>query len=326
VSALHITNGDCAAATLREFIRDPVVITADPLFEGPAPRLEGDAWLDTRAGYLASATSGTTYDQTRRDLGDPDRAIAGAGERDEVVLWFEHDLFDQLLLIRTLALLRHQKIPATLICIDRFPGVERFLGLGQLTAIQLATLVDTRREVTGDQYELATTAWAAFREADPTALVEMVRQRNPDTADALPFVRAALKRFLAEYPSTRNGLSHTDQLALDALEDGPLTGGALFRQTQASEERPFLGDFSFYDGLRRLASAAVPLVTINGPGTGLDLIHDHLAITDAGHDVCAGRRDAVALNGIDQWRGGVHLIGDHHSPWRWDTSRETLVS
>ena len=46
----------------------------------------------------------------------------------------------------------------------------------------------------------------------------------------------------------------------------------------------------------------------------------------AGRDVLAGRRDAVALNGIDEWRGGVHLVGRDRSPWRWDARAQTLVS
>ena len=46
----------------------------------------------------------------------------------------------------------------------------------------------------------------------------------------------------------------------------------------------------------------------------------------AGRDVIEGREDAVALNGIDRWLGGVHLVGQNRSPWRWDGWRETLVS
>jgi hypothetical protein len=34
----------------------------------------------------------------------------------------------------------------------------------------------------------------------------------------------------------------------------------------------------------------------------------------------------VALNGIDEWRGGVHLAGADRSPWRWSPDRKTLVS
>jgi hypothetical protein len=49
-------------------------------------------------------------------------------------------------------------------------------------------------------------------------------------------------------------------------------------------------------------------------------------ITSAGQDVVEGRADAVALNGIDQWRGGVHLSAERRSPWRWDPQAQTLVS
>ena len=40
----------------------------------------------------------------------------------------------------------------------------------------------------------------------------------------------------------------------------------------------------------------------------------------------ACRADHVRLNGIDLWRGGVHLSGSDCSPWRWDARDETLVS
>jgi len=151
---------------------------------------------------------------------------------------------------------------------------------------------------------------------------------EPDSADdrGLPFLRDALRRFFAEFPSTFNGLSRTEELALAALRDGGMAGGALFAAAQAEEERPFMGDSTFFGTLRALASARVPLVTIaNGPGE-LDLRSKLIAITAAGREVLAGARDHVAINGINRWRGGVHLAGPDTSPWRWDARGETLVS
>jgi hypothetical protein len=352
VSTLHITNGDCAATTLRQFLTDPVWVTADVLHEGPAPRVDLDTWHQLRARFLAQSYHAS--EDTRNDLARSDRAIAEADRYDEVVLWFEHDLFDQLLLIRTLDLLVRPKPDTTrysgardateqtpvasgfsgtrvsLICIDRFPGVERFVGLGQLNAEQLASLVGTRRPVTDEQYAVATKAWDAFRSPDPLALVNMRK------TDALPFLADALKRFLEEYPSTSNGLSRTADAVLRELDAGPRSAHDLFVATQAREERPFMGDWGFLDLVHQLASARVPLVTIarREAGQGAanyserDLRAHTIAITDAGRDVLNGRRDAVALNGIDVWRGGVHLVasgGDDRSPWRWDARRETLV-
>src|SRR2546425_4236380 len=103
VSTLHITNGDCAAGTLRQFLTDPVSITADVLHEGPAPHVDLNTWHQLRARSLAQSDQ-ASFEDTRNDLARSDRAIAEADRYDEVVLWFEHDLFDQLLLIRTLDL------------------------------------------------------------------------------------------------------------------------------------------------------------------------------------------------------------------------------
>jgi hypothetical protein len=338
VRALHITNGDCAADTLRRIVDGAVTITADVLHEGRTPRVEGDAWYETRAGFLGSGGDVARQREIKDQLAASDRTIADAVRSgDRIVLWFEHDLFDQLLLIRTLDLIGGVEKPiadtgtvapqVSLICIDTFPGVERFTGLGQLTADQLTTLIGTERQVSAEQYALATAAWNALRAPDPNALLQIAVRLDADTTDAaLPFLGDALRRLFAEYPSTSNGLSRTEQLALDALARGPALGGDLFVETQRQEARPFMGDLSFFDIIRALAGARVPLVTIDGPGNELDVRRQTIAITDAGRDVAAGRRDHVALNGIDRWRGGVHLSGGDRSPWRWDARRETLIS
>ena len=79
-----------------------------------------------------------------------------------------------------------------------------------------------------------------------------------------------------------------------------------------------MGDRSFYSILRRLASARTPLLSIHDLTDEVDIRSLTVTITQAGRDVIEGQEDGVALNGIDQWLGGVHLIGQHRSPWRWD--------
>jgi len=319
VSTLHITNGDSAAETLREFITDRVAITADALWEGPALPLEGEAWLRMRAEFRSADAA--DRDRFYEMLASWDAAIQEAPAYDHVVLWFEHDLFDQLLLIRTLTLLSTGETTpdVTMICIGEFAGINRFIGLGQLTAAQLASLYPTRRPVTRAQYDEAARAWRAFRAADPRQLLSL----SPSTS--LPFLDKAMRRFVEEYPSTGNGLSRTADAALRALAAGPLKAGALFTAIQRAEERPFMGDWSFWDMLRAMASARVPLVRLDGDESGT-MARRTVEITSAGRSVLDGRDDAVALNGIDEWRGGVHLLGIDRSPWRWDARAETLVS
>ncbi len=322
MSALHITNGDCAADRLRQFIDDPVIIAADVLYDGPAPLVGDDEWYTLRSRSLAHSADDAAA--IRAQLAAADRSLDRASEYGEIVLWFEHDLFDQLNLVRTLDRLAgaNDGPVVSLICIDRFPGIDRFIGLGQLDAGQLSTLVAVKQRVSRAQRELASRAWAAFRAPDPTDLRQLVAARPPD----LPFLADALERFLAEYPSTSSGLSRTAESTLRTLASGPVEAGDLFARIQQAEARPFLGDWSFFDRLERLAAGRTPLVRIEPAASGRDLRGRFLSLTDAGARVLRGELDAVAANGIDEWRGGVHLVGADSSPWRWDQARKTLVS
>src|SRR5581483_2640622 len=101
---LHITNGDCAANLLREITADRVVITPDPLFEGPVPAIGRAALRDVRARHLAGSDD-VAYRAIREEMETTDSIVEDARRRGEVVLWFEHDLFDQLLLVRILDML-----------------------------------------------------------------------------------------------------------------------------------------------------------------------------------------------------------------------------
>jgi hypothetical protein len=48
-------------------------------------------------------------------------------------------------------------------------------------------------------------------------------------------------------------------------------------------------------------------------------------LTNVGRRVLAGKDDAVALNGIDRWIGGVHLHGKSVR-WRWDGKARSVIA
>lgn len=328
---LIVTNGDEAVARMREAELDAEFLPwRDVLHDGPVPSgVSWEALSDTRARHLAEVT-GLGFDRISRGFADRDALMHDQDRFSRIELWFEHDLFDQLQIVRTLSRLGRSRATAgrtSLICIDRFPGVDPFFGLGQLDARQLSSLSEQSRPVTPGQFEIASRTWAAFRAADPSDLNDLWAGASESSAiiDALPFLRRAIGRFLAEYPSATNGLSTTLNFALQVLDASPLDGGELFRRTQSRETAPFMGDSPFFHAIGRLATARVPLVDIS-TGHRPDLRDRRIALTADGREVLAGRLDAVAQNGIDEWRGGVHLQGTGRSPWRWDSTRETLIS
>lgn len=319
---LHVTNGDIAADLIKlSGVAGDVSITADVLHEGPAPAgLPPERWRKVRARFLAESGY-SDYDECLAQLTRWDRMVEGYAAYDEVVLWFEHDLFDQLLLIRLLDWFAGRSLGRTelsLICIGDFPGVTPFHGLGQLNPRQMATLVDRKKRVYEGQKLLARDAWRAFCAPDPTGIEEVLRR---DTTP-LPFLAGALRRHLEEFPSVASGLSRTEHQALRGVAAGHATFDELFRAVQKMEERVFMGDSSFLRNLRELAAGSRPLLRLEPAPQGLHA--QRISLTTTGRDVLEGRDDWVHVHGIDRWVGGVHLRGTE-AAWRWDRAAGRLV-
>jgi hypothetical protein len=143
------------------------------------------------------------------------------------------------------------KAPQTkleLVCIGEFPGIELFLGLGQLTTVQFATLKDKWQEVTPEQLHLASKAWQVYASSDPTAIEKFLNEEN---LSPLPFLQDALKYHLTRFPSTHNGLSRIEQKTLQLLSEGMTQLVPLLQQISKTEKNYGLGDLQFWRYLER---------------------------------------------------------------------------
>src|ERR1700722_2405320 len=174
---LHITNGDHAGDLLKASgIGGDVLPWRDPMHHGPFPEdLDLDAVSDVRARYLAGDGDEAAVQSSFRQRND---ALRAACDYAEVILWFEHDLLDQLQILQLLDWFAGADLGSTrltMICIDRFPDVVPFRGLGQLTAAQIASLLPSRVPVTPVQLAQGREGWAAFRSTDPTTLLQFLQ-------------------------------------------------------------------------------------------------------------------------------------------------------
>ena len=293
---LHITNGDSTRLGLEKSgLPGTFQPWRDVLHDGPVPtHLPAPAFRRIRSAFIASGGFAEAAD-IERGYEQEDAAVASWDTRDETVLWFEHDLYDQLLLIRLLSMLppdAGRKV--SLVCTATY--------LGPLPPSAFPALFEHRQPVTPGQIALAARAWHAFGADTPLPLLEVM---DGDTS-ALPFLDGALRRHFEDYPDTA-GLSRSERQILNALETGEQTPDGLFRVCTAMEERIFMGDWTFEGILRGLASGPAPLIEGGLPDAPV-------GVTPAGRDVLAGRADRIALNGIDRWMGGVHLTPAR--PWR----------
>ena len=324
---LHVTNGDSVVATLRDTrLGGDQLAWRDVLHEGPVPEVEDVRLRELRADFLADGFG--SRDAIVRELAERDRRLdAAIADGRRVVLWFEHDLYDQLQLLQVLARIGEaQTDPAhvELVCVDRFPGVEPFHGLGQLSPPQLESLWPSRRPVTRELVAAARRAWAAFRAPEPVALADVAAAARAE----LPFLAPAVRRLLEELPSVEDGLARSERQLLEAVADGRRTGRELYIECQRREEAPFSGDAWTWTWLLRLATGPQPLVAggggaVDGAARAHGFSGVRFALTDSGRAVLDAEADAVALRGIDRWLGGTHLHAGN--VWRYDASAGRVV-
>ena len=156
-----------------------------------------------RAAWLARHYE-VERDSDLKDLADADKVVDEAGSQDEVVLWFEADLFDQAILLHLLPRLADVCGTATrltLVTLHEYPGMKRFIGLGQLTAPQLGELFTRRIDVSAEMVLAAREAWTAWVHPTPELLAGIVSH----TTSPMTYLPAAARRMLEQLPDVRSG-------------------------------------------------------------------------------------------------------------------------
>ena len=286
---LHITNGDCAVAVLSQVVSGSILPWRDVLHEGPVRAgLPLEALSAERARFIVEAGWGNET-HVLRDFQSRDAAFRRAGEHDEIVLWFEHDLYDQFQLIQVLdGLAGLPGPPIALVCEPEY--------LGTMPPQRAAELFSLRNPVTRRHLQEASAAWRAFRSSDPRALENL-------KTTSLPFLAAAVRRHLEEFPWASDGLSLLERRILDALRPGPVPFPAVFLEVE--EDPAFLGDAVLAWHLERLAREGL----IAGQGTHWGSKQWQLT----------GQRRARR---VSRWLGGYEVKDE---TLRWDPASGRLV-
>jgi len=273
---LHITSGDIAGELLEKSgLSGDILVWHDILYDGPRkPGWPDEETLQARACFLSEVTDGGLAQEYVLDTLQAQyvklQTLALAGSSFErVVLWFDACLFDQSMLCHILSCLHLLGMKAVeLLCIDSFPGIEPYNGLGQLTTEQLLARYEDRQLVTGAQFLFAEQVDLAFAIQDRKAFADLaVAQSAP-----LPWIPAAVQRWLEEEPDSATGLGRLARVALEAVRSGCDTPREVFNFAAARETPPqYWGDITLWEKINALADQEPPLVRIKGPAARLPL-------------------------------------------------------
>lgn len=292
---IHIHNGDLVAELARHSdVGGRHVPFRESLVTGRV--VPGNDWIESRAHVLHDG-NGRDLLRIRTDLLEQEQLLDAARSEDEIVLWFEHDLYCLIHFVYLLHRLGGARLSVV--------WSPEQLGMQDERALHL--LFDSRQAVTPAMIRLAKDVWRAYTSADPTQLNRWLETDQPE----FPFLREGLALHAARFPSTRNGLGSIEQQTLERMASGMTDFASLFEAISGGDPRLGLTDSELYRLLCGVAWTGVPLATIAG-----EFPKVICTLTPAGEKVLTGEADALALNEPDFWLGGAHVTREN--AWRWD--------
>jgi hypothetical protein len=325
LTRLNITNGDSAAGTLSEAgVEGKIIPWRDVLHEGPVDSSLSLEELSKQRARFIVERRWDDFAHLSGDFAERDRMIQHLDYFDEIVLWFEDDLYDQLQLIQLLDFFARGAARNKTVSLIQVDGY-----IPPLSADQLKKLDEGRSRVTPEQTDLAQRAWKAFGSDDPSAISRLL----DGTTSALPYLASALGRHLEEFPGIDTGLSRSEREALTAIDQGHTTPVAAFLEVAKKQESIFLGDAVFYWYLERLSGnkkTALLTWTDGSPvvaptaKTSRKFVKGELKLTTLGYKVLGGDTDWQSVNTQTRWLGGVE-IAPGGKGWRWDPEERALV-
>ncbi len=238
-SILHITNGDSTTQVLSKLNFDGEIITwREMLCEGKTTIDVGsENFWKTRFEFLKSSyktTKKTFIDYTLKEY----RNLCKQKQQNEIVLWFEYDLFCQINMVAVISWLKRYRKgrKISLVCSGRIEGKEGLYALGHLNKKELLNHYKDRVELTQDDIEYADYIWQLYCSDSPLRL-ETVHKFNPMS----PFVylEEAIKAHLQRFPSIKNGLNKLENQLLNIASTQEL-------ESQNQLVREMLKDQGFY--------------------------------------------------------------------------------
>lgn len=313
MSYLHVLNGDATLTPFRQSgIPGQVVVCREMMCEGKVKYTKDmDAFFSTRAKHL-EFHYGIDQQTYKANVVKELEKLKTAGGFDEIVLWFEFDLFCQINLLFILHYLHTQveQLPQlSLVCINQHADIPVFRGMGMLSAQHFPPLLEKRVALQNSDMLLAASTWEAYSKGDPLAMEKIAH--NP--TGNFPFLGNALLAHLQRLPNTENGLNVIQSYFLRKLAWGEVRWYDLYGQFWREMKIFGFGDFQLDISIQRLRSA------------GMITQHDQmLALTGLGRDVLNNEENYTDYVGLHhRWLGGIRL---ENCPWRWDNKNQKVIA
>jgi len=251
---VHILNGDSTAYGLEKgAIEGDIIVWREMLADGALDYEVGsDAFWTLRYDFFEKEFDVDRieyYDTTINEL----IKIEDLSNYNEVVLWFEFDLFCQVNLMALCAyLFKHfrKSIAYYLICTGKEKGKDRLQSLSDYAPSAYKNLLENRIKITRHDLVFAKECWEKYVTNDINELKAFNYAKNRK----FNYFQLAMNQHLKRFAGT-NGINQIDMKILESIQSNNLTKKAIIRELliwQQKETVYGFGDLQYSNYLDKL--------------------------------------------------------------------------
>jgi len=218
---LHIANGNTLAHNILELgIDGEIVVWREMLCEGPTTyELGTPEFTKLRTTFLKRHYQIDPAEYEEKFLKEV-RKLDSIKDTDEIILWFEFDLFSHINMISAISRLLENKIdiPVYLVCSKKLKGEKEFMPLSQLSLKHLRNHFDQKIHLDQDDLEMANLIWQYYNEENPLKLKALIRQKSN-----FEYLSSCIRTHIERFPNSKTGLNTIEVNILRLIKENTIT-------------------------------------------------------------------------------------------------------
>lgn len=291
-SLLHITNGDSLTDRLKALnLKGDIITWREMLCEGKTlTNVGSESFWKTRFEFLNKnykVSKSWFVEKTLKEY----RSLCNHKQQDQIVLWFEYDLFCQINMLAVISWLKtHRKYAhISLVCSGNEDETDKMYGLGDVSDEKLLELYENRIELSMNDIEYADYVWQLYCSDNPIRLENLTDFKNYQ----YDYLSEAIKAHLKRFPTIKNGLNDIENHVLQlSFDKKPKSKRELLRTVLTNQGVYGFGD-SQYD---RIITTLKPLYSSFNP----------VRLTKKGKEILEGKTSYYsAIQDNDAYLGGA---------------------
>lgn len=244
-SQLHITNGDSFTQRLKKLNLNGDIITwREMLCEGKTETDVGsESFWKTRFDFLHkhyNVSKSWFVEKTLKEY----RSLCNHKQQDQIILWFEYDLFCQINMLAVISWLKSHRRYAeiSLVCSGNEDESDKLYGLNELSDEQLLQLYNNRIQLSQNDIEYADYVWQLYCSDNPIRLENLMDFENYQ----YEYLSGAIKAHLRRFPTIKNGLNEIENKVLElSATEKPASKKALLGAVLKNQGYYGFGDSQF---------------------------------------------------------------------------------